>query len=76
MIEKNFINFYKKNFEINEFLHGSNLKAYEFNKYKSNKKTNNIEIDINTVKKVYMLITKKRFNPYNSGINFTKELSF
>ena len=45
IIEKNFINFYKKNFDINEFLHGSNLKSYEFKKYKSNKKTDNIEID-------------------------------
>ena len=74
MIEKNFINFYKKNFEINEFLHGSNLKAYEFNKYKSNKKTNNIEIDVNTVNNSLYVKTKKRLNPLIEGINFTKEL--
>ena len=74
IIEKNFINFYKKNFDINEFLHGSNLKSYEFKKYKSNKKTDNIEIDINTANSSLFINTKKKLNPLIEGINFTKEL--
>ena len=74
IIEKNFLNFYKKNFDINEFLHGSNLKAYEFKKYKSNKKTINIEIDVNTINNSLYIKTKKKLNPLIEGINFTKEL--
>ena len=74
IIEKNFINFYKKNFDINEFLHGSNLKSYEFKKYKSNKKTDNIEIDVNTANSSLFINTKKKLNPLIEGINFTKEL--
>ena len=63
----------KKKYKINynSFVHGAELKSYEFNLYKTkkNKKIINFIIDkINISQKI------KKLNPILSGINFTRDL--
>ena len=61
-----------KNF-INEFLHGIELKSYEFNKYKTKKKNDQFEIHIISKKNIFSKINN-RFNSLIDGTNLTKDL--
>ena len=59
---------------IEEFLHGMQLKSYNFNKYKTKHEENNIEVTILGSKKNK---NKKKFNRFSSileGIKYTKDL--
>ena len=62
-----------KNF-IDEFLHGIQLKSYEFNKYKTKKQIANININIIYNKKIPKKNKNNRFNSLLEGTNFTKDL--
>ena len=61
-----------KNF-INEFLHGIELKSYEFNKYKTKEKNDQFEIHLIS-KKIYFSKINNRFNSLIDGTNLTKDL--
>ena len=61
-----------KNF-INEFLHGIELKSYEFNKYKTKKKNDQFEIHVISKKNIFSKINN-RFNSLIDGTNLTKDL--
>ncbi len=59
---------------IEEFLHGMQLKSYNFNKYKTKHEENNIEVTILGSKKNK---NKKKFDRFSSileGIKYTKDL--
>ena len=58
---------------FDEFLHGVNLKSYEFTKYKTTDKIRLFEINILT-KSLLKLDNKKRFNSLIEGLNLTKDL--
>ena len=60
-----------KNF-IDEFLHGMQIKSYEFNKYKTKKETSDINILIKN--KILNKIKNNRFSSLLAGTNFTKDL--
>jgi len=62
-----------KNF-LDEFLHGVKLKSYEFNKYKTKKKSETFEINISTKNKSFKTNKNNRFNSLIEGTNFTKDL--
>ena len=62
-----------KNF-IDEFLHGMQLKSYEFNKYKTKKEIIDININIIFKNKLPTKIKNNRFNSLLEGTNFTKDL--
>ena len=64
----------KNKFFLDEFLHGVNLKSYEFNKYKTKKKNFNLEISISYKNKLLNFNNNKRFTSLVHGINFTKDL--
>ena len=55
---------------FNSFLHGAELKSYEFNLYKTNNKTKKISFNIlkNNVSK-----QAKKFDAILDGVNFTKD---
>ena len=72
--EKNYLEISKNSSFIEEFIHGSDLKSYEFLKYKKKKKTNNYYFNIITINKNINLKTKQKFKSLLEGINFTKEL--
>ncbi len=59
---------------FDEFIHGLELKSYEFNKYKSKKEKKIFEIDIINKNKSFKLNKNKRFNSLIEGTNFTKDL--
>ena len=61
---------------LDEFLHGLQLKSYEFNKYKTLKKDELkfYEIDILTKSKLGNFNKNKRFASLIEGTNFTKDL--
>ena len=59
---------------IEEFLHGMQLKSYEFNKYKTKKEMTDININIIFRKKVPIKIKNNRFTSLLEGTNFTKDL--
>ena len=71
-LESNILKQNKKKFEINEFIHGLKLKFYNFNKYKSNKKTYKIDLDILILENKIKI--NKKLESLIEGINFTKEL--
>ena len=59
---------------FDEFLHGMQLKSYNFNKYKTKQEIQNIDITILNSKKIK---NKKRFDRFSSileGTNYTKDL--
>ena len=59
---------------FDEFLHGMQLKSYNFNKYKTKQEIKNIDITILNSKKIK---NKKRFDRFSSileGTNYTKDL--
>ena len=60
-----------KNF-FDEFIHGLKLKSYIFDKYKSEKKNNNIELIISSNKK--LLDGNKKFHSLIEGTKLTKDL--
>ena len=59
---------------IEEFLHGMQLKSYEFNKYKSKKEMTDMNVNIVFNKKIPVKIKNNRFNSLLEGTNFTKDL--
>ena len=73
-IDKNFTDQKLGQFFIEEFLHGIELKSYEFIKYKSKKEVENFKINIFSKNNKFKITNSKRFNSLISGINFTKEL--
>ena len=60
--------------EFNQFLHGIELKAYEFNLYKSNKNRKNINIEVIKNKNQINKNTKLKLDAVLKGVNFTKDL--
>ena len=59
---------------FDEFLHGMQLKSYNFNKYKTKQEVKNIDITILNSKKIK---NKKKFDRFSSileGTNYTKDL--
>ena len=62
-----------KNF-IDEFLHGIQIKSYEFNKYKTKRENSEININICFRKKIPNKVKNNRFNSLLEGTNFTKDL--
>ena len=74
-LEKNIVETQKHNPSfMDEFLHGMQLKSYEFNKYKT--KNEKHEMGINVVFKTKIPLKNKnnRFNSLLEGTNFTKDL--
>ncbi len=59
---------------FDEFIHGLELKSYEFNKYKSQKENKIFEIDVINKSKSFKLNKNKRFGSLIEGINYTKDL--
>ena len=59
---------------LNEFLHGAQLKAYEFNLYKTKKTKKIININILKSKNQINLKKKYRLDAVLNGVNFTKDL--
>ena len=64
----------KNKYFFDEFIHGVELKSYEFNKYKSKNDNKTLEIDIYNKNKSFKLNQNKRFNSLIEGTNFTKDL--
>ena len=62
-----------KNF-IDEFLHGIQIKSYEFNKYKTKKENSDININVCFRKKIPNKVKNNRFHSLLEGTNFTKDL--
>ncbi len=65
---------YNNNTFIDEFLHGMQLKSYNFNKYKTKQEAKDIEVTILNSKKI---INKNKFDRFSSileGTNYTKDL--
>jgi len=75
ILEKNTEQFVRKNkYFLDEFFHGIELKAYEFNKYKSKKKTKHFEFSVLCKNKPLKLNSNKRFNSLIEGTILTKDL--
>ena len=72
ILKDNVFDLNKKNrFFLDEFLHGAELRSYEFKKYVTKKKTTIFEIDISIKSKSYK---NDRFEALIQGTNFTKDL--
>ena len=75
LVEKNIKAARKNNSNIlEEFLHGIELKSYEFNKYKSKKKNLLIKINISVSKKNSILNKNTKYKALVEGINFARDL--
>ena len=75
LIEKNIRAAKKNNSNIlEEFLHGIELKSYEFNKYKSKKKNLLIKINISVSKKTSILNKNIKYKALVEGTNFARDL--
>ena len=72
-LEKNVTENQSKYF-IHEFLHGLELKSYEFEKYKSKKNNHIFNIDILASGAKLKLNHNKRFSSLIEGTNYTKDL--
>ena len=59
---------------LNEFIHGAELKAYEFNLYKTKKSKKEININVLKSKNNINLKIKSKLDAVLSGVNFTKDL--
>ena len=59
---------------LNEFLHGAELKAYEFNLYKTKKNTKETNINILKSKNNINHKIKSKLDAVLDGVNFTKDL--
>ena len=64
----------KNKIEFNQFLHGIELKAYQFNLYKSKKDKNNINIQVLKSKNQINKNIKLKLDAVLKGVNFTKDL--
>ncbi len=74
-LDKNIYEAQTKNHSfLEEFLHGMQLKSYEFNKYKTKKETTDINVDIIFKTKIPNKIKSNRFTSLLEGTNFTKDL--
>ena len=74
-LENNFKELISKNKNfLDEFLHGVQLKSYEFNKYKTKKKNNTYEINIFSKNKSLRFNENKRYNSLVEGTVLTKDL--
>ena len=62
------------NINFDSFLHGAELKSYEFNLYKTKKKNKVINFNIWMQKNLTNQQTKKKLNALLNGVNFTKDL--
>ena len=60
--------------KFESFLHGAELKSYEFNIYKSKKKNKIISFNILNNKNLNNQREKKKLNALLRGVNFTKDL--
>ncbi len=60
--------------KFDSFLHGAELKSYEFNLYKSKKKNKIINFSVWTNKNANNQKTKNKLNAVLNGVNFTKDL--
>ncbi len=67
----NFFQSKKYNIIFNSFVHGAELKSYEFNLYKTKKKNKIINFNI---RKIDIIKKKKKLDPILSGVNFTRDL--
>ena len=74
-LEKNFeeLNLKNKNF-LDEFLHGANLRSYEFKKYKSNKDTRLISINVIGNKNKPSTNDLLKFKALEEGTFYTRDL--
>ena len=59
---------------LDEFIHGIQLKSYEFNKYKTKKKNETVDINILFKNKITKINKNNRFNSLIEGTNFTRDL--
>ena len=59
---------------LDEFLHGLQLKSYDFNVYKSKKNTNNFKINILSKKTKKNFSYNKNFKSLETGVNFARDL--
>ncbi len=74
-LEKNIIEAQKQNPSfMDEFLHGMQLKSYEFNKYKTKKETHEIIVNVVFKTKIPLKNKNNRFNSLLEGTIFTKDL--
>ena len=64
----------KNNIKFNEFIHGVELKAYEFNLYKTKKNKKEININILKNKNLINKNIKNNLDAVLNGINFTRDL--
>ena len=74
-LDKNIYEIQAKNKSfIDEFLHGLQIKSYEFDKYKTKKEIIDINIVISFTKKIPSTNKNNRFFSLLEGTNFTKDL--
>ncbi len=74
-LENNIIEIQKKNlFFLDEFFHGSKLKSYVFQKYKTQKKKETFTLEVLLKKKLLKINNNKNFNSLIEGISLTKDL--
>ena len=74
-LDKNIYEIQAKNKSfIDEFLHGLQIKSYEFDKYKTKKEIIDVNIVINFTKKIPSTNKNNRFFSLLEGTNFTKDL--
>ncbi len=64
----------KNKYFLDQFMHGLELKSYEFNKYKTKKKKDTFNISILSKGNFLNFNKTKRFKALVDGVNFTKDL--
>ena len=64
----------KNKIKLNEFLHGAELKSYNFDLYKTKKKNNDVNFYILRNKNLIDKKLKQKLDSLLSGVNFTKDL--
>jgi len=64
----------KNKIKLDEFLHGAELKSYEFNLYKTKKNNKSIKFNILKSKNLINKNIKLKLNAVLSGVNFTRDL--
>ena len=64
----------KKNIKLEEFIHGAELKSYNFNLYKTKKNQTDITLNIIKSKNKIDIKLRKRLNAILAGVNFTRDL--
>ena len=66
--------FEKTKLDLAQFIHGAELKSYQFNVYKTKKSKKNIALNILEVKNLINKNHKKKLDSILNGINLTKDL--